>query len=240
MYDKERFEEEVMDSNRRRIKEINKLFYIAYHICVPYFVIMLMIDIIATGVSLISLGLLAVNPLGVILKFLAHAAMLGAFYWSYIKERNGTIAAIAGIALWFLFNLVNGKSDIIVFALSIVWLAAQILCLTKYKELDYLKAQPGYPDFNAIFLHKKDNRRVTDEQIMESFKENKSKKDHPASETYKIPESTVMNDDGSNFMEILKVDTDTLDDKNASGYENHYMDDISIDDITDGKQSPDK
>ncbi|MCH5193675.1 MAG: hypothetical protein J1F11_06915 [Oscillospiraceae bacterium] len=229
MIDNDRLEEQTMDSNRNRMKDLNRLFSIAFYICTPYPAILLVIDFIAVGVALVTLGLFAVSPLGLIMKFLAHIAMLGAFLWSYLKDRKGTIAAIAVSALWFMFNLVNGSIDIIAVVLSFAWIGMQILCLTKYKELEHLKNQPGYPDFNAIFLHRTDNRRVTDAQIKESFKENKTVKSRPASETYAIPENTVMNDDGSGFMEILSVDTDTLADKNDDGHENHYMEDISAD-----------
>ncbi|MCH5350311.1 MAG: hypothetical protein J1E40_13365 [Oscillospiraceae bacterium] len=239
MIDNDRLEEQAMDSNRNRMKGLNKLFSIAFYICAPYPAISLVIDIIAVGVALISFGHYAVSPLGLILKLLAHIAMFGSFLWSYLKDKNGTIAAIAVAALWFIFNLVTGSIDIIVLGLSIVWIAAQVLCLIKYTELEFLKAQPGYPDFNSIFFHKTNNRRVTDEQIRESFKENKITKNNFADKTYPVPAETVMKDDGSGFMEILNADASMLDDNNAAGYENHFMEDISADNITYPEKSHD-
>ena len=226
MDDNERYEEQIMDSNRKRMKELDKVFTLAFYLCAVHFIIRLALDIGGIGVALMTLGIVADNPGTMILRLFGHAVILGLFLWSYFKDRNGTIASIAAIAIWLIIGVAIGGTVIIDFLLAAAWIGLQVLCLTKYKELEYLKAQPGYPNFNGVFLHKNDNRRVTDEQIIESLKGNKVQKS--AEETYNLPESAVLNDDGSGFMEILQVDGSTLEDKNASRYENHYMDDIGI------------
>ena len=232
MDDNERYEEHIMDSNRKRMKELDKIFTIAFYVCAVHFIIRLILDVVSIGVALITLGIVADSPLVLILRLFENIVILGVFLWSYFKDRTGTIASMAAVVLWILIGVLIGGTDIIDFVLAALWIGLQALCLSKYKELEYLKAQPGYPTFNAIFLHRKDNRRVAEEQIKESLAENRAPKSYSAQETYQIPEDAVMNDDGSGFMEILSVDGSTLADKNADRFENHYMDDITSDDIS--------
>ena len=232
MDDNERLEEQIMDSNRRRMKDLDRIFTITFYVCSVHFIIRLILDVVSIGVALMTLGIVADSPLILILRLIENIVILGVFLWSYFKDRTGTIASIAAVIIWILIGVLIGGTDIIDFVLAALWIGLQALCLSKYKELEYLKAQPGYPDFNAIFLHRKDNRRVADEQIKESLAENRVPKSYSAQDTYQIPEDAVLNDDGSGFMEILQVDGSTLADKNADHFENHYMDDISPDDIS--------
>lgn len=234
MDDNERLEEQIMDSNRRRMKDLDRIFTITFYVCSVHFIIRLILDVVSIGVALMTLGIVADSPLILILRLIENIVILGVFLWSYFKDRTGTIASIAASALWILIGTAIGGTDVIDYLLAALWIGLQALCLSKYKELEYLKAQPGYPDFNAIFLHRKDNRRVADEQIKESLAENRVPKSYSAQDTYQIPEDAVLNDDGSGFMEILQVDGSTLADKNTDRFENHYMDDISPDDISKG------
>ena len=227
MDDNERYEEQIMDSNRKRMKEIDKIFTIAFYVCAAHFALRLILDVVSIGVALMTLGIVADSPLTMILRLFEHIGILGVFLWSYFKDRTGTIVSIVAVVLWILIGLAIGGTVLLDFLLAALWIFMQALCLSKYKELEYLKEQPGYPDFNGVFLHRKDNRRVAYEQIRESLAENRVQKSYPAEETYQIPEDAVLNDDGSGFMEILSVDGSKLADKNADRFENHYMDDIS-------------
>ena len=229
MADNERLEEQAMDSNRKRMKEIDRVFTIAFYVCAVHFVIRLILDVVSIGVALMTWGFIAENPIMLLLRLIGHAVILGVFLWSYFKDRTGTIASIAAVVMWILIGMAIGGTVVIDYLLAVLWIIMQALCLSKYKELEYLKAQPGYPTFNAIFLHKSDNRRVAEKQIRDSLKENKVPKSYSAQETYQIPEDAVLNDDGSGFMEILQVDGSTLADKNADRFENHYMEDIGAD-----------
>ena len=49
-------------------------------------------------------------------------------------------------------------------------LATQIICFTKYNEIQYLKEQPGYPDFNTVYLRNQyNNRIVSDNEIQRNL-----------------------------------------------------------------------
>lgn len=174
MQDNERLKELEMDSNRRRMMEINKRFKTAFWVCAVFPALQLFIGLLNIATALITLGLTAADPLPMFGTVLLYAAMIGAFIWSYLKDIRGTVAAILSVVVWCLIGLTGWGIDILLIAIALLWIGMQISCLKKYKELDLLKTQPGYPDFNSIYFHKTNSRVLSDEQVRESLRENKN------------------------------------------------------------------
>ena len=83
--------------------------------------------------------------------------------------RYATCAAAVGAAVYGALNL----SDRAATVAGILTLAAQLICLVKYRELGFLKRQEGYPDFHPLHKDNESGRILTDEEIREQWKQNK-------------------------------------------------------------------
>ncbi len=83
--------------------------------------------------------------------------------------RYATCAAAVGAAVYGALNL----SDRAATVAGILALAAQLICLVKYRELEFLQRQEGYPDFHPLHKDNESGRILTDEEIREQWKQNK-------------------------------------------------------------------
>ena len=212
MYDDDRQKELEMDSNRFRMQKINRLFSISFYVCAALPAIQRIVGIFNVAVALITLGLKSANPFTMFKSILLYAAMIGAFLWSYLKDIRGTAAAVAMIILWWLIGWTSWRGDLLLNGITIVWLVLQIACLTKYKELNFLKEQSGYPYFNGVSLNEiTDTRGIREQQVKEHTSQFSGK---------------------PSIMEKLDADGSALEEKRQNkNSENQYMDEIFTDDL---------
>ena len=208
----DRFEESAMDSNRFRMAKINRLFSITFYVCAAIPALQLIVGILNVATALITLGLMSANPFTMFKSILLYAVMIAAFIWSYLKDIRGTAAAIASIVIWWLIGWTSWRGDLFLTAATLIWLALQIACLRKYKELNFLKNQPGYPYFNGVSLHENtDTRSIREQQLRERTAEFSGK---------------------PSVMDGLGASGDSLEEKRSqAGGGNQYMEDIFTDDL---------
>ena len=211
MYD-DRIEESAMDSNRFRMQKIKRLFSIAFYVCIVIPAIEIFVGILNVGTALVTLGLMAADPIPLFKSLFVYALMAAAFIWSYTMDIRGTVSAIAAIILWWFINIAKWYGDLLLNAITIVWLVLQIACLLKYKDLYSLKKQPGYPYFNGVSLNENtDIRSIREQQVKEHTSQFSGKPD---------------------IMDELGTKSDTLEEnRKPTGGENHYMEDIFTDDL---------
>lgn len=198
----------TMDINRSKMIKINRIFTIVLYVCGSIPAITLLFNLCKVISIFITLGKSAADPVSTFTGVLSSAAILAVFIWSYFKKRNGTIASVAVIFIWWFASLASWGIDILVLLAAVIGIAAQLVCLMQYQKLEQLKTQPGYPDFNGIFLHSTNNRILSDEQVRERSKENKN----AAIEELRFDGGELSNN-------VKPVSTD------------HFMEDIFTDDL---------
>ena len=210
MQDNDRLEESAMDSNRFRMAKINRLFSITFYVCAVIPVLQLIVGILNVAVALITLGLAAANPFTLFKSILLYAVMIAAFIWSYLKDIRGTIAAILSVIVWCLIGWTSWSGDLFLSVMTIAWLALQIACLTKYKDLKFLRDQPGYPYFNGVSLHENtDKRSIREQQLREQtaeFSGKPSVMDELYANGHALEEKKQKTDSGDQYMEDIFTD----------------------------------
>lgn len=149
--------EQLSEANYNKMQELKKFFKAAFIVSVIPSALFILIGLIGFVAAVMTAGLLS-PPVIVILLWLLCVVSFVCFSYSKIMEHNGTIASIAAIILQMIFSLAGGYIPI--FLLLLAGLFMQIKCLTKYSEIQYLKEQPGYPDFNTVFIRNMYNNRI--------------------------------------------------------------------------------
>ncbi len=155
------------DANRDDMRRISRIFSAAFYICAIFPAIPLIVSLGSFTATLITLGTAGMDPLTVFSSILANGGLIAAYLWSYLKDKRGTIAAIAAVILWWLLYVHADPEGLIIVALVTV---LQAVCFAQYKKLDYLKTQEGYPDFYNLSRSEGGKRIMSDEQIRESMK----------------------------------------------------------------------
>lgn len=158
--------ERQMDIDREEMRKIDRIFTVTFYICAVFPAIPLIFSLCSFVATMITLGVAGMDPLTVLSSILTNGGLIAAYLWSYLKDKRGTIAAIAAVILWWLLYE-RADSEWLIFVALVTVL--QTVCLLQYKKIGYLKTHEGYPDF---CLYRKDGvkRIMSDEQIRERMK----------------------------------------------------------------------
>lgn len=157
------FNEQLLEVNYNKMQRLKKLFKAAFIVSFIPSALYIALGFVSAAAAVMTAGLLR-PPMVFIILLIICVISFACFSFSHNMEQNGTLASILEIIVQMIFDIVGGISFI--FILLIAGLVMQIICFTKYNEIQYLKEQPGYPDFNTIYLRKEYNKRiVSDNEI---------------------------------------------------------------------------
>lgn len=157
------YNEQLTESNYRTMQKVKKLFKASFIISVIPSALFIIIGLIGFAVAVMTAGLIS-PPIIFIIIWLLCVVSFVCFSFSKAMEQNGTLASMAVIILQMIFSLCVGYIPI--FFLLLAGLAMQIICFTKYNIIQYLKQQPGYPDFNTIFIRNMYNTRINSDNTI--------------------------------------------------------------------------
>lgn len=161
------FDEQQQEIYYAEMQKMKKLFKAAFILSAIPSALIIILGLIAFADAVMTAGLLA-PPMIFIILWLLCAASFVCFSFSNMMERRGTAASIAAIVLQIIFSLAS--NTIIPILPLLAGLSMQIFCLTKYNEIQHLKEQPGYPDFNTVFTRTVyNNRIVSDSEIKQTM-----------------------------------------------------------------------
>lgn len=153
---------ETLSANAAKMRELKKIFTITFIISAISPFLYTFLGLLSVASLIITVGTVAPSA-GFIFTSALSVASLICLSFSYMMEKKATVVSIPLlILLAVLFIVFN---DQLFFILSVIGSAAQILCLKQYPQIDYLKSQEGYPDFNTILASQHTNRRFTDEEL---------------------------------------------------------------------------
>ena len=149
------------------MQKLTKLFKAAFIVSVIPSALYIVFGMVAAAVTVMTAGMIA-PPIFAIILWLVCAISFACFSFSRNMEQNGTLASILAIIVQMILCLIIGWEFVLLLLLA--GLATQIICFTKYNEIQYLKEQPGYPDFNMVYLRNQyNNRIISDNEIQRNL-----------------------------------------------------------------------
>lgn len=159
--------EQLLELNYNKMQKLKKLFKAAFIVSAIPSALYIVFGLVAAAVAVMTAGMIA-PPIFAIILWLVCVIAFACFSFSRNMEQNGTLASILAIIVQMILCLIIGW-EFVLFPL-LTGLTAQIICFTKYNEIQYLKEQPGYPDFNTVYLRNQyNNRIVSDNEIQRNL-----------------------------------------------------------------------
>lgn len=153
---------EILSANAEKMCKLKKTFKIAFIISAVSPLLYTFWGLIKFASFIMTAGINAVSS-GFVIQVALSVVSLVCFSFSYMLEKKATKASILlSILLAVIFITIGNELFCI---LSVIGSVTQILCLKQYPQIDYLKSQEGYPDFNTIVSSKIANRRFSDEEL---------------------------------------------------------------------------
>ncbi|MBQ8780576.1 MAG: hypothetical protein IJZ72_02720 [Oscillospiraceae bacterium] len=152
---------ETLSANAEKMRELKKLFTITFIISAISPFLYTFLGLLKLASFIMTAGKV-VPSAGFVFTAVLSVVTLICCSFSFMMEKKATIVSIP---LLLLLAIIYMSSDVPFFILSAAGSAAHIWCFKQYSQIDYLKSQEGYPDFNAIVSSKYVNRRFTDEEL---------------------------------------------------------------------------
>ncbi|MBQ2823298.1 MAG: hypothetical protein IJF18_01805 [Oscillospiraceae bacterium] len=157
---------ELINENFKEMSELKKLFNTAFIFSAVPSLLYLLLGFFSLISIIITAGKVAPSA-GFLFILLLSVVSLVCFSFSRMMEKKATMISIAVLVFLLIMYCVNENP--LFFILSLAGFALQCVCFTKYKRLDFLKSQEGYPYFNTLLTSNQDSKRYSDNEIMKNY-----------------------------------------------------------------------